>query len=107
MALTLTTPNTVLGVLSPKSQSARLVTNLVLSLIHISMCIRDRLERVETLKTSFGEDEPVNRPPPWSGFRIIPQAMEFWKDGANRLHDRVRFTRTLPDGAWTRQRLYP
>lgn len=65
------------------------------------------LERVETLKKSFGEDEPVNRPTNWSGFRIVPQAMEFWKDGANRLHDRVRFTRSLPDGAWDRQRLYP
>jgi pyridoxamine 5'-phosphate oxidase len=65
------------------------------------------LERVETLKKSFGEDEPVNRPANWRGFRIIPQVMEFWKDGANRLHDRVRFTRTLPDGAWSRQRLYP
>lgn len=65
------------------------------------------LERVETLKKSFGEDEPVNRPSHWSGFRIIPQAMEFWKDGANRLHDRIRFTRSLPDGAWSRQRLYP
>ena len=65
------------------------------------------LERVETLKKSFGEDEPVNRPAHWKGFRIVPQAMEFWKDGANRLHDRVRFTRTLPGGAWSRQRLYP
>lgn len=65
------------------------------------------LERVETLKKSFGEDEPVNRPAYWSGFRVIPQVMEFWKDGANRLHDRVRFTRTLPDGQWSRQRLYP
>lgn len=65
------------------------------------------LERVETLKKSFGEDEPVNRPAYWKGFRVIPQAMEFWKDGANRLHDRVRFTRTLPNGAWSRQRLYP
>jgi pyridoxamine 5'-phosphate oxidase len=65
------------------------------------------LERVETLKKSFGEDEPVKRPANWSGFRVIPQVMEFWKDGANRLHDRVRFTRTLPDGQWSRQRLYP
>ncbi|HEV2517566.1 MAG TPA: pyridoxamine 5'-phosphate oxidase [Devosia sp.] len=65
------------------------------------------LERVETLQKSFREDEPVNRPAYWSGFRVIPQAMEFWKDGANRLHDRVRFTRTLPDGSWARQRLYP
>jgi pyridoxamine 5'-phosphate oxidase len=65
------------------------------------------LERVETLKKSFGEDEPVKRPQHWSGFRLIPQMIEFWKDGANRLHDRVRFTRTLPHGTWTRQRLYP
>ena len=64
------------------------------------------LERVETLKKSFGEDEPVARPRNWSGFRIVPETMEFWKDGANRLHDRVRFTRG-PDGSWTRQRLYP
>jgi pyridoxamine 5'-phosphate oxidase len=65
------------------------------------------LERVETLSKSFGEDEPVQRPANWSGFRVVPQTIEFWKDGANRLHDRVRFTRTLPGGVWTRQRLYP
>ncbi len=65
------------------------------------------LERVETLKKSFGDDEPIQRPAHWSGFRIIPETMEFWKDGANRLHDRVRFFRTLPNGNWSRQRLYP
>ena len=65
------------------------------------------LERVETLKKSLGADEPVQRPANWSGFRVIPKTIEFWKDGPNRLHDRVRFTRTPPDGAWSRQRLYP
>jgi pyridoxamine 5'-phosphate oxidase len=65
------------------------------------------LERVETLKKSFGEGEPITRPQHWSGFRLIPEVMEFWKDGANRLHDRVRFTRTLPQGGWSRRRLYP
>ena len=64
------------------------------------------LERVETLQKSFGDNEPVTRPDYWSGFRVIPQVMEFWKDGANRLHDRVRFTRGA-DGQWSRQRLYP
>lgn len=64
------------------------------------------LERVETLQKSFGEDEPVNRPSYWKGFRVVPQVMEFWQDGANRLHDRVRFTRNA-DGSWSRQRLYP
>ena len=63
------------------------------------------LERVETLKKSFGDDT-VTRPPHWSGFRLVPETMEFWKDGANRLHDRVRFTRQ-PDSSWTRQRLFP
>ena len=65
------------------------------------------LERVETLNKSFRVDEPVNRPAHWSGFRVIPKTIEFWKDGANRLHDRVRFTRQLPNGDWGRQRLYP
>ena len=65
------------------------------------------LERVETLKKSYGENEPIQRPANWSGFRIVPRSIEFWKDGANRLHDRVRFERELPDGIWTRQRLYP
>ena len=64
------------------------------------------LERVETLTKSLGDDEPVQRPKHWSGFRVIPRTMEFWKDGANRLHDRVRFTRDSA-GNWTRQRLYP
>lgn len=64
------------------------------------------IERVDTLKASLGEDSPVPRPKHWSGFRIVPRQMEFWKDGANRLHDRVRFTRELPDGEWRRQRLY-
>jgi len=49
----------------------------------------------------------VPRPPHWSGFRIVPTEIEFWKDGEFRLHDRVRFTRTDSIGPWTRQRLYP
>jgi pyridoxamine 5'-phosphate oxidase len=65
------------------------------------------LERVETLKKSFGDDEPIARPRHWSGFRIVPLMMEFWMDGANRLHDRVRFNRPAPDAAWSRQRLFP
>jgi len=53
----------------------------------------------------FGE---VPRPPHWSGFRIRPLQIEFWKDGAFRLHDRVLFSRATPrDAGWTRQRLYP
>lgn len=61
-------------------------------------------DRVAKLEASLG-DGPVPRPPHWSGFRVIPSAIEFWKDGAFRLHDRVRFTRS--GGGWERQRLNP
>ncbi len=52
-----------------------------------------------------GEDIP--RPPHWSGFRIKPVAIEFWRDGAFRLHDRVVFTRSAQDDAWSKTRLAP
>lgn len=49
----------------------------------------------------------VPRPPQWSGFRIHPLAIEFWHDRPFRLHDRIVFRRTSPDGGWTKTRLYP
>lgn len=48
---------------------------------------------------------PVPRPPHWSGFRLAPHAIEFWKGKPSRLHDRQLFTR---EGAgWRIQLLYP
>jgi len=47
----------------------------------------------------------IPRPAHWSGFRIIPQQIEFWHDRPFRLHDRVVFTRT--DDGWEKSRLYP
>ncbi|MGL4438782.1 MAG: pyridoxamine 5'-phosphate oxidase [Bosea sp. (in: a-proteobacteria)] len=55
-------------------------------------------------KHAIGE---VPRPPHWTGFRVRPTYLEFWKDGAFRLHDRVVFRRPEPAGDWTRERLYP
>jgi len=49
----------------------------------------------------------VPRPPQWSGFRILPLAIEFWHDRPFRLHDRIVFARGTQDGAWTKTRLYP
>ncbi|MCX7340771.1 MAG: pyridoxamine 5'-phosphate oxidase [Hyphomicrobiales bacterium] len=49
----------------------------------------------------------IPRPPHWTGIRIMPTSIEFWKDGAFRLHDRVVFRRPEPSGDWTKTRLYP
>ncbi|MBW9063992.1 pyridoxamine 5'-phosphate oxidase [Rhizobium herbae] len=49
----------------------------------------------------------IPRPAYWSGFRIKPTSIEFWKDGAFRLHDRIEFRRETPDGNWSKVRMYP
>jgi pyridoxamine 5'-phosphate oxidase len=47
----------------------------------------------------------IPRPPYWKGFRVTPQAFEFWADRPFRLHDRVSFAREAE--GWRKERLYP
>jgi pyridoxamine 5'-phosphate oxidase len=54
----------------------------------------------------------VPRPPYWSGYRVVPQEIEFWQERPFRLHDRVAFTRatsnaSLSKAPWVKTRLYP
>lgn len=62
--------------------------------------------RVAEQAARFGLGE-VPRPPHWSGYRIRPVAIEFWKDGPFRLHDRLVFTRDGPEAPWGKSRLFP
>jgi pyridoxamine 5'-phosphate oxidase len=64
------------------------------------------MDEVAALTAMVGDGE-MARPPHWSGFRLVPSAIEFWKDGEFRLHDRVRFTRDSETAPWSSTRLYP
>jgi pyridoxamine 5'-phosphate oxidase len=60
--------------------------------------------RFEAMAARFADVE-VPRPPHWSGFRVLPERIEFWQDRAHRLHERRLFVRDA-DG-WTEGLLYP
>jgi len=54
------------------------------------------------------EGGPVPRPPSWGGFRLRPEAYEFWQNRDDRLHDRIRYRRTGDGGSgWQIERLQP
>jgi pyridoxamine 5'-phosphate oxidase len=59
----------------------------------------------QALRRKFAADE-VPLPDFWGGFRVMPETVEFWQGGPNRLHDRLLYTRAT-GGAWTIGRLAP
>ena len=63
------------------------------------------VDRVEEIEARFA-DKDVPRPPHWHGWALIPDEIEFWQDGAFRLHDRILFKRTEA-GRWAKSRLFP
>ncbi|KAB2593805.1 pyridoxamine 5'-phosphate oxidase [Streptomyces arboris] len=63
------------------------------------------IERYEELAARYPEGEKVPAPPDWGGFRVVPEAVEFWQGHGNRLHDRLRYVRE--GGAWKVERLCP
>lgn len=66
---------------------------------------RDMLKERLSAVTARFQDADVPRPPHWSGYRVVPDTIEFWQDGAHRLHDRRLFTRN--DEEWVEGLLYP
>jgi pyridoxamine 5'-phosphate oxidase len=66
---------------------------------------REALERRFAAAGHQYEGKPVPRPLHWSGYRIVPRSIEFWSDGAHRLHERRLFTND--GGRWSEGLLYP
>lgn len=79
----------------------------------------EMLEAVESAMQRFPKnaagERAVPRPPHWGGFRLWAESVELWVEGAGRIHDRARWTRTLTPrgeaqfdtGPWTATRLQP
>ena len=61
-------------------------------------------DRLSELKQQFLEGE-VPFPDFWGGYRLVPESMEFWQGGVNRLHDRILYK--LVESAWILSRLSP
>mgnify|MGYP006180315599 FL=1 len=63
------------------------------------------IKSVEDLAAEHGDTPP--RPPHWGGYRVVPVEVEFWADGASRLHDRFKWLRASKTASWDIQRLNP
>lgn len=61
----------------------------------------------DVAKVTVQKGPNPERPPFWGGFRLVPSEIEFWSDGAFRLHDRFRWSRETVDQDWEISRLYP
>jgi pyridoxamine 5'-phosphate oxidase len=61
----------------------------------------------EVAKVTIQKGADPERPPFWGGFRIVPLEIEFWSDGAFRLHDRFRWSRSEVGQEWEITRLSP
>jgi pyridoxamine 5'-phosphate oxidase len=66
---------------------------------------RDELVRAVADNTQKFEGKDVPRPLFWSGWRVVPQAIEFWEDGQSRLHERALYTKK--GNGWDVVTLYP
>lgn len=65
---------------------------------------REKLERAALELDAHCSGE-IPRPADWRGYVLAPESIEFWQDGAYRMHDRMVFVRT--DKGWKATRLYP
>ena len=63
------------------------------------------LDKMKEFEKKYPDVNNVPRPPYWSGWRLIPNEIEFWVDGEGRIHERLIYKNT--GGKWSKEILYP
>ena len=66
---------------------------------------KDLLNSLEDFKKKFSDKNKVPRPHHWSGWNLVPKSIEFWLDGENRIHERLKYIKE--DNAWKKILLSP
>jgi pyridoxamine 5'-phosphate oxidase len=94
------------GLWTPRPRGAQLAA--VASVQSTVVDSRGELEERVRLLDEETREAAVPRPAIWGGYRVVPQRVEFWQGGTDRLHDRLRFVRDDEEGGgWIVQRLAP
>jgi len=63
------------------------------------------LKKIEDVKKKYKNEKNIPRPPHWSGWCLRPSSIEFWLHQDNRIHERLRYTKT--HNGWEKEILYP
>ena len=63
------------------------------------------LKKIEDFKKRYPDGKNVPRPRHWSGWCLYPSSIEFWLEGENRIHERLRYNKVL--NSWKKEILYP
>ena len=66
----------------------------------------DLINSIRDYKRKYNEQNKVPRPPHWSGWNLSPSSIEFWLDGDNRIHERLKYSKDSK-GNWIRSLLSP
>ncbi len=63
------------------------------------------IENIRAFEKKYPNEKNVPRPPYWSGWRLLPDEIEFWLDGDGRIHERLNYKKNK--GNWVKELLYP
>ena len=63
------------------------------------------LKKIKEFEEKYPNQNNVPRPPHWSGWRLLPEEIEFWLDGDGRIHERLHYRKN--NGKWNKELLYP